>query len=136
MLNFLSCPNFNMWPISNIRLINGDSLLIKYFLQQDQCDAKISNNTKLIDRIIECRDPDECACSKLGDTYFFILEKCYYVEINLSNYTDAMVNCQNQFGSNHTGKLFEPRNLLTNNLVVDYAQGITHNNVWLGILMI
>ena len=104
-----------------------------FFLQQDQCDAKISNNTKLINRIIECRDLDECDCSKLGDNYFFILEKCYYVEINLSNYTDAMVNCQNQFGSSHTGKLFEPRDLATNDAVIDYAQGIRNHQFWLGI---
>ena len=43
-----------------------------------------------------------------------------------------MVNCQNQFGSNHTGKLFEPRDLATNNLVIEYAQGITYN-VFIGI---
>ena len=46
-------------------VIIGCSLLIKYFLQQDQCDAKVSNNTKLIDRIVECTGPlDECGCSK------------------------------------------------------------------------
>ena len=113
--------------------INGHSLLIKYFLQQDQCDAKISNNTKLINRIIKCTDLDECECLKLGDTYTFILGKCYYVEINLLNYYDAIVNCQNQFGYNHSGKLFEPRDLATNNLVTNYAYGIRNNRFWLGI---
>ena len=44
-----------------------------------------------------------------------------------------MVNCQNQFGSNHTGKLFEPRDLATNDLVIDYAQGIRNTRFWLGI---
>ena len=112
---------------------NGQSLLIKYFLQQNQCDAKISSNTKLIDRIIECRDLDECACLKLGGTYTFILGKCYFVEINQFNYTDAMVNCQIQFGSKHTGKLFEPRDLATNDEVIDYAQGLRNNRFWLGI---
>ena len=72
------------------------------FLQQDQCDAKISNNTKLIDKIVKC---NECECLKLGDTYTFVRGKCYYVEVNLFNFTDAMENCQNQFGSNHTGKV-------------------------------
>ena len=82
---------------------------------------------------MECVDLDECACLKLGDTYTFILGKCYYVEINLLNYSDSMVNCQNQFGSNHTGKLFEPRDLATNNLVHIYAQGIINVSYWLGI---
>ena len=44
-----------------------------------------------------------------------------------------MENCQNQFGSNHTGKLFEPRDLATNNLVTDYARGITNTDFWFGI---
>ena len=44
-----------------------------------------------------------------------------------------MLNCQNQFGSNHTGKLFEPRDLATNNLVTDYAYGITNTHFWFGI---
>ena len=101
-----------------------------YFLQQDQCDAKISNNTKRINRIMECT---ECECSILGDTYTFILGKCYYVEINLLNYSDSMVNCQNQFGSNHIGKLFEPRDLVTNNLVTTYAHGLKVFEFWLGI---
>ena len=42
------------------------------------------------------------------------------------------MNCQNQFGSNHSGKLFEPRALATNNEVIEYAQGIT-NILFLGI---
>ena len=45
-----------------------------------------------------------------------------------------MVNCQSQFGSNETGKLFEPRDLATNNLVFDYALRIINSNqFWFGI---
>ena len=67
--------------------------------------------------------------------YTFILGKCFFVEINQFNYIDSMVNCGNQFGSNHTGKLFEPRDLATNNLVNDYAQGMWNSPqaLWLGI---
>ena len=43
------------------------------------------------------------------------------------------MNCQNQFGSNHSGKLFEPRDLATNNLVTNYAFGIRNKRSWLGI---
>ena len=32
-----------------------------------------------------------------------------------------------------TGKLFEPRDLTTNNLVVDYAYGIRNDRFWIGI---
>ena len=87
----------------------------------------------MIDRIIKCTDLDECKCLKLGDTYTFILGKCYYVEISLLNYYDAIVNCQNQFGYNHSGKLFEPSDLAINNLVTNYAYGIRNNRFWLGI---
>ena len=37
--------------------------------------------------------------------------------MGLLNYADAMVNCQNQFGSDNTGKLFEPKDLATHNAV-------------------
>ena len=80
-------------------------------------------------------DLDECACLKLGGTYTFILGKCYFVEINIFNFTDAMVNCQTQFGSNHTGKLFEPRDLATNDLVIPSANLISPSITyfWLGM---
>ena len=38
------------------------------------------------------------------------------------NYTDALVNCQTQFGSNNTGKLFEPRDASTNDQVIQFAK--------------
>ena len=44
-----------------------------------------------------------------------------------------MENCQNQFGANHTGKLFEPRDLATNDLVTNYAKGIKNAVFFLGI---
>ena len=44
------------------------------------------------------------------------------MELGLFNYADAMVNCQNQFGSGNTGKLFEPRDKSTNNQVIEFAK--------------
>ena len=44
--------------------------------------------------------------------------------MDLFNYTDAMVNCQSQFGSNNTGKLFEPRDASTNDQVIQFANQI------------
>ena len=43
------------------------------------------------------------------------------MEIGLFNYSDAMVNCQNQFGSKNTGKLFEPKDSSTNDQVIEFA---------------
>ena len=42
--------------------------------------------------------------------------------MGLFNYADAMVNCQNQFGSGNTGKLFEPRDKSTNDQVIEFAK--------------
>jgi hypothetical protein len=42
--------------------------------------------------------------------------------MDLCNYTDAMVNCQYQFGPNSTGKLFEPRDRSTNDQVIEFAK--------------
>ena len=42
--------------------------------------------------------------------------------MGLFNYADAMVNCQNQFGSDNTGKLFEPRNKSSNDQVIEFAK--------------
>ena len=42
--------------------------------------------------------------------------------MGLFNYADAMVNCQTQFGSNKTSKLFEPRDGSTNYQVIKFAK--------------
>ena len=42
--------------------------------------------------------------------------------MDLFKYTDAMVNCQSQFGSNNSGKLFEPRDASTNDQVIQFAR--------------
>ena len=41
--------------------------------------------------------------------------------MGLFNYADAMVNCQNQFGPNNIGKLFEPKDSSTNDQVIQFA---------------
>ena len=35
-----------------------------------------------------------------------------------------MVNCQNQFGSGYSGKLFEPKDSSTNDQVIEFAKGM------------
>ena len=44
--------------------------------------------------------------------------------MGLFNYTDAMVNCQNQFGPNNIGKLFEPKDSSTNDQVIEFAKNL------------
>jgi hypothetical protein len=63
------------------------------------------------------------------------LEKCYYIEDEPLNYADAMVNCQNHLSM---GRLFEPRDLLTNNQVVESALIISPSDrqtsdFWIGM---
>ena len=70
-----------------------------------------------------------------GDGYITVLEKCYYIEDEALNYADAMVNCQNRLSM---GRLFEPRDLLTNNQVVESALVISPSDrqtsdFWIGM---
>ena len=63
------------------------------------------------------------------------MEKCYYVEDEALNYADAMVNCQNRLSM---GRLFEPRDLLTNNQIVESALDISPSDrqtsdFWIGM---
>ena len=44
--------------------------------------------------------------------------------MGLFSYADARVNCQNQFGSDNTGKLFEPKDSSTNDQVIEFAKRI------------
>ena len=78
-------------------------------------------------------EPD---CLSLGgnDTYTYAHGKCLYVEMALFNYTEAMVNCQNRFGSKNTGKLFEPRNPVTDDQIINFAKRmISSSTTWLHI---
>ena len=58
----------------------------------------------------------------MGNNHNYLNGICFFVEIGFFNYTDAMVNCQTQFGSNNTGKLFEPRDASTNDQVIKFAK--------------
>ena len=58
----------------------------------------------------------------MGNNHTYLYGICFFVEIGFFNYTEAMVNCQTQFGSNNTGKLFEPRDASTNDQVIKFAK--------------
>jgi len=70
-----------------------------------------------------CYDPkSDAECLAKGSNHTYINGICFFVAMDLFNYTDAMVNCQTQFGSNNTGKLFEPRDRSTNDQVIEFAK--------------
>ena len=58
----------------------------------------------------------------MGANHTYVNGICFFVAMDLFNYTDAMVNCQTQFGSNNTGKLFEPRDASTSDQVIKFAK--------------
>ena len=68
-----------------------------------------------------CENAAGIECLSLGHSYTYVLGKCYYVEMDSFNYADAMDNCQNNFGSGNSGKLFEPRDAATNDQVIKFA---------------
>ena len=57
-------------------------------------------------------------CLGLGDKYFFLLGRCYFIETTTMNGEEAATNCQTQFGSFGSGRLFEPQDVATNDQVV------------------
>ena len=61
------------------------------------------------------------SCPK-GDGYVIIHERCYYIEIESLNNSDAMINCQNRNGFTYNGRLFEPRDSTTNHQVIESAK--------------
>ena len=70
----------------------------------------------------------------MGSNHTYINGICFFIATDLFNYTDAMVNCQTQFGSNNTGKLFEPRDESTNYQVIKFAKDmITSKPYHIGI---
>ena len=69
-----------------------------------------------------------------GDGYVIILERCYFIEKESLNNSDAMINCQNRNGSAYNGRLFEPRDSTTNYQVIESAKMISQSTkFWIGI---
>ena len=60
----------------------------------------------------------------------YLLETCYVVEKTLLSFGEAIANCQETL---HNGRLFEPRDETTHNLVLAAALGISSQTYWLGI---
>jgi hypothetical protein len=84
-------------------------------------DIPCTTNTGNAMRPSICENAAAIECLSLGNSYTFVLGKCFYVEMDLLNYADAMDNCQNHFGSGNAGKLFEPRDVPTNDQVIEFA---------------
>ena len=55
---------------------------------------------------------------------------CYFIEKTLLGIHEAITNCQ---ATPHIGRLFEPRDETTHNLVVAAALGMSSQTYWLGI---
>ena len=65
-----------------------------------------------------------------GPNNVYLNGNCYYVEKTLLGIGEAIANCQKAL---HNGRLFEPRDETTHNLVVAAALAISSQNYWLGI---
>ena len=58
---------------------------------------------------------------------------CYFINTSALSISDAIANCQNAFGDDIVGRLFEPKDKNTSDLVVAAALGMESTNYWLGI---
>ena len=68
-----------------------------------------------------------------ADGYVNMMNKCFYIENNPLNYAEAKANCQNK-----EGRLFEPRDLSTNDQVIGAALVISPStrqtsDFWIGM---
>ena len=61
----------------------------------------------------------EAECLSLGNTYVFVLGQCYYVETTnlFAIANDSIENCHDKFGPTGSGRLFEPKDISTNDAV-------------------
>ena len=78
---------------------------------------------------------DELPCETLGNNYKYILGNCYYIEATAHDITESSENCRDRFNSlGNGGKLFEPKNQITNDAVIQEARTVTTRlNFVLGI---
>ena len=99
---------------------NGDCCHATQLIGNGQCDNE--TNT------IQCNfDGGDC-CLTLGASYFFVDGGCYYVEETLFNIIGAKINCENTLG-----RLFEPRDAVTNHHVMaNINENITFNGGLIG----
>ena len=62
-----------------------------------------------------------------GPNYINVNGNCYYVKETRSSINDAMKYCQTAFGSGHVGKLYEPKDKATHDLVIKAYNGIVQD---------
>ena len=74
-------------------------------------------------------------CETLGNNYKYILGNCYYIEATDYDITESSGNCRDRFNSlGNGGRLFEPKNQITNDAVLQDARTVTTSpNFVLGI---
>ena len=74
-------------------------------------------------------------CETLGNNYKYILGNCYYIEATAYNIIKSSENCRDRFNSlGNGGKLFEPKNQITNDAVIQEARTVTSSpDFFLGI---
>ena len=63
-------------------------------------------------------------CLLLGKTYTFVLGQCYYVETSSLAPDDSIENCHDKFGPTRSGRLYEPNNMVTCDVVVTAVAAI------------
>ena len=64
-----------------------------------------------------------------GLNYVCVNGNCYYINKTRLSINDAKIYCQTAFGSKFVGKLYEPKDTATHDLVIRAANRITRD--WL-----
>ena len=62
-----------------------------------------------------------------GQNYINVNGNSYYIKETRSSINDAIKYCQTAFGSGHVGKLYEPKDKATHDLVIKAYKGIVQD---------
>ena len=58
--------------------------------------------------------------------------RCYFVDVIGRTLSGAISNCRTAFGESAFGKIFEPLDKETHDIIVDAAHSISKQEYWLG----
>ena len=68
-----------------------------------------------------------------GPNYVSVNGNCYYIKETKLSIDDAKKYCQTAFGSKFGGRLYEPKDKATHDLVITAANKLVQDWLWLGI---
>ena len=106
---------------------HGSTLALREY--SGTCRILQFNNLELISHVSLTYE-----CPLTGPMYFYLLGKCYFVDMTEQSYNDAKESCKTKFGNNQLGRLFEPKTLESSQEITNAAKSLSGKTyLWIGI---